>query len=179
MTGGLNAGTVTVDGKQWTRIAVCADIPVWKFGVGLDVELFLDDKGNVSDKGWQFNPHDKIPSTILRKIRYLRFNHETDKVFAKVGEPVTSAVLVQAGAPEKGAKRKLRSTNANVAWEAFKAINARLVARSEWRQAFDELSELESANSKKQAFSRAVVELLERGEMVEEQPGIYELGIGF
>ena len=76
-------------------------------------------------------------------------------------------------------KRKLRSTNANVAWEAFKVLNARLVARSEWRHAFDELSELESTNSKKQAFTRAVVELLERGEMVEEEPGIYELGIGF
>jgi hypothetical protein len=38
---------------------------------------------------------------------------------------------------------------------------------------------LESTNSKKQAFTRAVVELLERGEMVEEEPGIYELGIGF
>ena len=99
--------------------------------------------------------------------------------FDEDGEPVTSAVLVQAGAPEKGAKRKLRSTNANVAWEAFKVLNARLVARPEWRQAFDELSELESMNSKKQAFSRAVVELLERGEMVEEEPGIYELGIGF
>ena len=85
MTGGINAGTVTVDGKQWTRIALCADIPLWKFGVGLDVELFLDDNGNISDKGWQFNPHDKIPSTIFRKLRYLRFNHENDKFFAKVG----------------------------------------------------------------------------------------------
>jgi hypothetical protein len=99
--------------------------------------------------------------------------------FDEDGEPVTSAVLVQAGEPTKTAKRKLRSTNANVAWEAFKTLNARLVARSEWRQAFDELSELESTNSKKQAFARAVVELLERGEMVEEEPGIYELGIGF
>ncbi len=99
--------------------------------------------------------------------------------FDEDGEPVTSAVLVQAGEPTKTAKRKLRSTNANVAWEAFKVLNSKLVARSEWRQAFDELSELESTNSKKQAFTRAVVELLERGEMVEEEPGIYELGIGF
>jgi len=79
----ISAGTATVDNKQWTRVAVGVDVPIWKFGVFFDVELFIDDKGKFSDKGWNFN--DDWLDAISRKIRYIRFGHENDPLFIKVG----------------------------------------------------------------------------------------------
>ena len=58
----VSAGSVTVDGKQWTRIAISPDIPIWKFGVCLDLEAFIDPDGNFSDKGWQFDKQNALQS---------------------------------------------------------------------------------------------------------------------
>jgi hypothetical protein len=80
----VSAGSVTVDGKQWTRIAISPDIPIWKFGVCLDIEAFIDADGKFSDKGWQFDNENALQS-ILRKIRYIRFGHESDQLFVKFG----------------------------------------------------------------------------------------------
>lgn len=79
----LSAGSVTVGGQQWTRIAFGIDVPIWKFGIFFDVEAFLDQQGDFSDKGWDFknNPYD----AVTRKIRYVRFGHEDDPLFVKVG----------------------------------------------------------------------------------------------
>ncbi len=79
----ISAGTVTVDNKQWTRVAVGVDVPIWKFGVFFDLELFIDDKGKFSDKGWNFE--DDWLDALSRKIRYIRFGRENDPLFIKVG----------------------------------------------------------------------------------------------
>jgi hypothetical protein len=80
----LSAGSVTVGDEQWTRLAFSPDIPIWKFGIGLDVELFINAKGDFSDKGWQFNKDNWVES-LTRKIKYLRFGFENDPVFVKIG----------------------------------------------------------------------------------------------
>jgi hypothetical protein len=80
----LSAGTVTVDGQQWTRLSLSPDIPIWKFGIGLDLELFIDPDGTISKKGWDFD-HDNWYQSLSRKIKYIRFGYENDPVFAKVG----------------------------------------------------------------------------------------------
>jgi hypothetical protein len=79
----INAGTATVDNKQWTRIALGVDVPIWKFGVFFDVELFINDQGKFSDKGWNFK--DDWVEAVTRKIRYIRFGHEDDPLFVKFG----------------------------------------------------------------------------------------------
>jgi len=79
----LSAGMTTVDGEQWTRIALGVDIPIWKFGVFLDLELFIDTDSKVSDKGWDFK--NNAADAILRKIRYVRFGQEEDPLFIKFG----------------------------------------------------------------------------------------------
>jgi outer membrane biosynthesis protein TonB len=83
LTKQFNAASVTVDGKQWVRLGFFFDIPIWRFGLGLDLELFLDENGNPSAKGWNFQ--DDPAEAILRKIRYIRFGHEQDKFFARFG----------------------------------------------------------------------------------------------
>ncbi len=84
ITWALSVSSVTVNNQQWTRLAFSPDIPIWKFGIGLDVELFLDAMGNFSDKGWNFDRDDWAES-LMRKIRYLRFGYENDPVYVKVG----------------------------------------------------------------------------------------------
>ncbi len=80
----ISAGSVTVEGKQWTRIAVSPDIPIWKFGICLDLEMFIDPDGRFSDKGWKFD-NDNTLASIFRKIRYVRFGYENEPVFIKFG----------------------------------------------------------------------------------------------
>lgn len=80
----LSAGAVTVDGEQWTRVAFGIDVPIWRFGLFFDIELFIDADGQFSNKGWDFDREDWAKS-LARKIRYVRFNHENDPLFVKFG----------------------------------------------------------------------------------------------
>jgi hypothetical protein len=79
----IGAGLVTVDNEQWTRIALGVDVPIWKFGIFFDIELFIDADGKFSDKGWNFG--DDWFDALTRKIRYIRFGQENDPLFVKVG----------------------------------------------------------------------------------------------
>jgi len=79
----ISAGGVTVDNEQWTRLAVGVDVPVWKFGVFFDVEVFIDNEGSVSNKGWDFK-NNRVEA-LTRKIRYIRYGYEEDPMFAKIG----------------------------------------------------------------------------------------------
>ncbi len=81
----ISAGMVTVDNEQWTRIAFGVDVPIWRFGIFFDLELFLDAQGNFSNKGWDFSSGKEAGYSLLRKIRYIRFNHPGDPVFIKLG----------------------------------------------------------------------------------------------
>jgi hypothetical protein len=81
----LSAGVVTVDNEQWTRIALAVDVPIWRFGVCFDLELFLDTQGNFTNKAWDFGDSKKTAKSLLRKIRYIRLNHSGDPVYVKIG----------------------------------------------------------------------------------------------
>lgn len=82
---GVAVGTVTVEGKQWQRISFRPDIPIGPFGVALDIELFLDQKGNISKKGWDFSTGQAARETIFRKIYYVRYGKPMEPIFMKVG----------------------------------------------------------------------------------------------
>ncbi len=79
----IGAGSVTVDGEQWTRIALGVDVPIWKFGVFFDLELFVNSEGKFSNKGWNFK--DDWVEALTRKIRYVRFGHDGDPLYIKFG----------------------------------------------------------------------------------------------
>ncbi|MCD6336407.1 MAG: hypothetical protein J7M27_13970 [Candidatus Latescibacteria bacterium] len=78
-------GSVTIDGKQWQRISLRPDIPIGKFGVALDIEIFVDDQGNFNKKGWNFDNADDAVESVLRKIYYVRYGRPGQNVFVKVG----------------------------------------------------------------------------------------------
>jgi hypothetical protein len=79
----IGAGSVTVNGVQWTRLNLGVDIPIWKFGIFFDLECFIDDKGQFSNKSWDFEHN--WAEAVSSKIRYIRFGHEQDPLFIKVG----------------------------------------------------------------------------------------------
>ncbi len=81
----ISAGMVTVDNEQWTRIAFGVDVPIWRFGVFFDLELFLDAQGDFSNRGWDFSGGREAGFSLLRKIRYIRFNHPGDPLYFKLG----------------------------------------------------------------------------------------------
>jgi hypothetical protein len=79
----ISAGISTVNGEPWTRLALGVDIPVWRFGVFLDLDLFIDPQGQFSNKGWNFK--DDPADAVYRRIRYIRYGRETDPLFIKLG----------------------------------------------------------------------------------------------
>lgn len=81
----ISTGMVTVDNEQWTRIAFSIDVPIWRFDVCFDLELFLDAQGNFSNKAWNFDSKKDAAKSLLRKIRYIRFNRFGDPLFIKLG----------------------------------------------------------------------------------------------
>ena len=65
--------------------SACASCSIWRFGVCFDLELFLDAQGNFSNRGWDFSSGKEAANSLLRKIRYIRFNRSGDPVYVKIG----------------------------------------------------------------------------------------------
>jgi hypothetical protein len=78
-------GTVTMNGVQWQRFSIRPDIPIGNAGIGLDLELFIDNEGKVSDEGWDFSNKNKVWDSVLRKIYYVRYNKPLDKLYLRAG----------------------------------------------------------------------------------------------
>ncbi len=78
-------GTVTMGDVQWQRFSFRPDIPIGKFGVGLDLELFIDSNGRISKESWDFSSESKTWDTLLRKIYYVRYGERSDRFHASAG----------------------------------------------------------------------------------------------
>ena len=59
-------GSVTVEDKQLFRLSLRPDIPIGKWGIAFDIELFIHDGGDFSDKGWAFGSTSAVSYTHLR-----------------------------------------------------------------------------------------------------------------
>lgn len=78
-------GTVTMGGVQWQRFSFRPDIPFGNFGLGLDLELFIDNSGKISKEGWDFSSRNQTWDTLLRKIYYARYGKPADSLYARAG----------------------------------------------------------------------------------------------
>lgn len=81
-TWAMGATVATVNDEQWTMLNLGVDLPIWKFGIFFDLEVWIDDEGQFSNKGWEFDPWYE---SLFRKIRYIRFGREGDPFFFKFG----------------------------------------------------------------------------------------------
>jgi len=84
-TTSASMGSVTVGDQQLYRLALRPDIPIGNWGVALDLELFIDERGGLSDRGWEFGTATKAVDTILRKLYYLRYGRPEDNTFVNIG----------------------------------------------------------------------------------------------
>ena len=82
-SGGM--GTVTVEGRQYYRLSFRPDIPMGNWGLALDIELFTDEDGNFSDRGWRFGSATETFDTFLRKLYYVRYAQPREDTYFKVG----------------------------------------------------------------------------------------------
>jgi len=78
-------GTVTMDGVQWQRFSFRPEIPVGAIGIGLDVELFIDEEGRISKEGWDFSNRNKMWDSLMRKLYYIRYGSSLDRFYARIG----------------------------------------------------------------------------------------------
>ena len=77
--------SVTIENRQWTRLCIRPDFPIGRFGVAPELELFLDDKWNFSDKGYSFNSRKETLESLARRIYYVRYNNPGDDLYLKAG----------------------------------------------------------------------------------------------
>ncbi len=73
-------GGVTIDGKNYQQIGMRLDIPIGKLGIGVDIQLLIDQEGNIRKEDW-----DEF-SDYIDKIYYIRWGRKRrDPFYVKAG----------------------------------------------------------------------------------------------
>ena len=76
---GFSVGAVTIDNQIYTQIALMPELVLGKFGMALDLRLFIDSDGNIREENWDsFND-------ILEKIYYVRWGLKGDPFYVRAG----------------------------------------------------------------------------------------------
>lgn len=78
-TGGAVVGSVTLDGKTYQQFALRADVPIGKFGFGVDLQILFDENGQIRKDDWD------EWTDYLDKLYYIRYGKKKDPFYIKVG----------------------------------------------------------------------------------------------
>lgn len=79
MTGSALIGAVNINGKNYQQIGFRADIPLGKFGFGVDFQLLINDEGELREEDWDdFQDY-------LDKIYYVRYGYKNDPFYVRLG----------------------------------------------------------------------------------------------
>lgn len=75
----MDIGAVSINDQIYTQIRLMPEISIWKFGVGLDLNLLIDSDGNIRKEDWNdFEDY-------LNKILYLRYATKQDPFYFRIG----------------------------------------------------------------------------------------------
>ena len=72
-------GGVVVDKTNYQQIGIKGDIPIGKLGLGVDINLLIDQNGNIRKEDWN------KWTDYLDKIYYIRWAHKGDPFYFKFG----------------------------------------------------------------------------------------------
>lgn len=72
-------GSITVGGTTYSQVRLMPELILWKFGIGLDIDLLIDSEGNLRKEDWD------DAEDYLHKLLYLRFAQRKDPFYFKVG----------------------------------------------------------------------------------------------
>ncbi len=72
-------GATIINGKSYQFFSLRPDIPIWKFGVGLDLSFYFDAEGNLREEDWD------EAADIIEKIYYIRYGKPGQPLFVRVG----------------------------------------------------------------------------------------------
>lgn len=78
-TAGFVLGATTVDGINYQQVGIRADIPIGKLGLGLDIQLLLDEEGNVREEDWDET------EDYFNIIYYIRWDKKGAPFYTKIG----------------------------------------------------------------------------------------------
>jgi len=78
-------GTVSIDGKTYNQISLRPELNLGNWGMGFDFYLYIDGDGNIYDESWNFSTFSKAYSTIIDKLKYVRYGYPGDQLYFKVG----------------------------------------------------------------------------------------------
>lgn len=79
VTAGAVIGATTIAGENFQQLSFRTDIPIGKLGIGLDVQLNIDEDGKIRKEDWD-EWHD-----WLDKFYYIRWAHKGAPFYFKVG----------------------------------------------------------------------------------------------
>ena len=72
-------GGISIDGKNYQQIGFRFDVPIGKFGFGLDAQLLIDEDGNIRSEDW-----DEV-GDYMDKIYYVRWARKGDPFYIRLG----------------------------------------------------------------------------------------------
>ncbi len=72
-------GMVIINGKLYQQFGLRPDVPLGKWGVGLDLTLRIDEEGNVKEDEWD------EPLDAIEKIYYIRYGAPGDPLYMRAG----------------------------------------------------------------------------------------------
>lgn len=76
---GGELGATVIDGEVYWVVRFRPELALGKFGIGLDIELLMNDDEGVRDNDWDAS------HKWVRLIRYVRYGHRFDPLYARVG----------------------------------------------------------------------------------------------
>jgi hypothetical protein len=76
---GLSVGAVTIDNELYNQIGLRPTFSIGKFGMALDLTLYIDSDGNIRGDNW-----DSF-SDIIEKIYYVRWGVKGDPFYTRIG----------------------------------------------------------------------------------------------
>jgi len=72
-------GAVTIDGKNYQQIGLRPELKIWKFGLGLDISVLLDEDGKVREEDWD------EAKDYMDKLYYISFGKKGEPLYFKFG----------------------------------------------------------------------------------------------